>query len=153
MIKHWHFLWPVETDNKPATLDTLRVSPEASELCSLLNDRPILSSVFNFLRGFSLHNLYSKNPGFNSSKSQNSFSYLFIMTYLQFHYYASIVYKCNSLHPIQGVLKIYGFFFFLGMNTGLWEVLSCFRDTPGLVSKHTDPSGLHSRLGGFWTCH
>ncbi|KAB5562008.1 hypothetical protein PHYPO_G00013030 [Pangasianodon hypophthalmus] len=57
----------IETDSKPLTLDTLRVRPEASVLSSFVNDCPIISSVFNFLRGFSLHNLYGESPGFNTS--------------------------------------------------------------------------------------
>ncbi|XP_053488689.1 cytosolic phospholipase A2 zeta-like isoform X1 [Ictalurus furcatus] len=56
----------IETDKNASTLDTLRVSPGASVLCSFLNDCPIISTVFNFLRGFSLHNLYRKSPGFNT---------------------------------------------------------------------------------------
>ncbi|KAF4084373.1 hypothetical protein AMELA_G00127920 [Ameiurus melas] len=55
----------VETDNMDSTLDTLRVSSGASVLCSFLTNCPIISTVFNFLRGFSLHNLYRKSPGFS----------------------------------------------------------------------------------------
>lgn len=67
--------WPVETDNRSPTLDTLWVSPEASVLSSILNGSPIISSVFNFLRGFSLHNLYSENSAFNTSNGQDSRPY------------------------------------------------------------------------------
>ncbi|MCJ8736579.1 hypothetical protein PDJAM_G00014110 [Pangasius djambal] len=58
----------IETDDKYPTLDTLRVGSEASALSNFLNDRPIISSVFNFLRGFFLHNLYNESPNFNTSK-------------------------------------------------------------------------------------
>ncbi|XP_062863390.1 cytosolic phospholipase A2 zeta [Trichomycterus rosablanca] len=58
----------IETDNKRSTLDTMRVSNEASTLNKFLTGRPFISHVFNFLRGFFLHNLYSENNEFNTSK-------------------------------------------------------------------------------------
>ncbi|KAF5891464.1 cytosolic phospholipase A2 zeta-like isoform X2, partial [Clarias magur] len=57
----------LETDNKSPTLDTVRISPEASVLNSFLNHCPIVSSVYNFLKGFFLHDLYRKCPGFSST--------------------------------------------------------------------------------------
>uniref|UniRef100_A0AAR2JDA5 Phospholipase A2 n=1 Tax=Pygocentrus nattereri TaxID=42514 RepID=A0AAR2JDA5_PYGNA len=55
-------------DHKPATLDTLRVSPEAVVLSSFMNSRPVISKAFNFLRGFFLHNCYSEHSTFTSWK-------------------------------------------------------------------------------------
>ncbi|KAM9465847.1 cytosolic phospholipase A2 zeta-like [Clarias gariepinus] len=65
----------LETGNKSPTLDTLRISPEASVLSSFLNGCPIVSSVYNFLRGFSLHNLYSESPGFNTTNDTHPDTY------------------------------------------------------------------------------
>ncbi|KAM9466678.1 cytosolic phospholipase A2 epsilon-like [Clarias gariepinus] len=61
----------LETDNKSPTLDTVRISPEASVLNSFLNYCPIVSSVYNFLKGFSIHNLYRKCPGFNTTNESH----------------------------------------------------------------------------------
>ncbi|KAF4084374.1 hypothetical protein AMELA_G00127940 [Ameiurus melas] len=57
----------VESNETDLILDTIRDSPEASVLCSFLTNCPV-STVFNFLRGFSLHKLYRKSPGFNPFK-------------------------------------------------------------------------------------
>ncbi|KAI5102700.1 cytosolic phospholipase A2 zeta-like isoform X2 [Silurus meridionalis] len=57
----------IEKGNTSSTLNTLRVNPEASVLSGFLNGCPIISNVFNFLRGFTLHNLYSESSGFNTS--------------------------------------------------------------------------------------
>uniref|UniRef100_A0AAR2LI05 Phospholipase A2 n=1 Tax=Pygocentrus nattereri TaxID=42514 RepID=A0AAR2LI05_PYGNA len=59
---------PLKRDHKPATLDTLRVSPEAVVLSSFMNSRPVISKAFNFLRGFFLHNCYSEHSTFTSWK-------------------------------------------------------------------------------------
>ncbi|KAK3538091.1 hypothetical protein QTP70_029185 [Hemibagrus guttatus] len=61
----------IETNDKSATLDTLRIRPEASRLNSFVNDCPFISSVFNFLRGFFLHNLYRESSGFNTSNDNH----------------------------------------------------------------------------------
>ncbi|XP_053538667.1 cytosolic phospholipase A2 zeta [Ictalurus punctatus] len=58
----------IETDDKRQTMDTLRVRSEASAVSDFLTHRPIISRVFNFLRGFFLHDLYNKSPNFNTSK-------------------------------------------------------------------------------------
>ncbi|KAG7328602.1 hypothetical protein KOW79_008546 [Hemibagrus wyckioides] len=65
----------IETHNKSSTLDTLRIRPEASSLNSFVNDCPFISSVFNFLRGFSLHNSYRDNPGFNTCNDKHPDAY------------------------------------------------------------------------------
>ncbi|KAM9466381.1 cytosolic phospholipase A2 delta-like [Clarias gariepinus] len=57
----------IETDGKRPALDTLRVDSDASAFSKFLNDRPIISRVFNFLKGFFLHNLYTKSPNFDIS--------------------------------------------------------------------------------------
>ncbi|KAM9466385.1 cytosolic phospholipase A2 zeta-like [Clarias gariepinus] len=54
-------------DEKHPALDTLRVDSETSILNKFLNDRPIVSKVFNFLRGFFMHNSYTGSPNFNIS--------------------------------------------------------------------------------------
>ncbi|KAF5885046.1 cytosolic phospholipase A2 zeta-like, partial [Clarias magur] len=59
------------TDGKRPALDTLRVDSEASAFSKFLNDRPIISSIFNFLRGFFLHNSYTKSPNFDASNETN----------------------------------------------------------------------------------
>ncbi|XP_050957645.1 cytosolic phospholipase A2 zeta-like [Labeo rohita] len=60
-----------ETDDNPSTSDTLRISPMtywAKKLSSFLTSRPIISQVFNFLRGFHLHRNYSENCDFTTCK-------------------------------------------------------------------------------------
>ncbi len=64
----------VDTDDKPSTSDTLQVSPMtnlAKKLSNFLTSRPIISQVFNFLRGFHLHRNYSENCDFTTWKGQN----------------------------------------------------------------------------------
>ncbi|KAI4899858.1 hypothetical protein NFI96_010932, partial [Prochilodus magdalenae] len=56
----------IERDQKPSTLDTLRVSSEAVVLSRFMNSRPVISKVFNFLRGFFLHNSYSEYATFTA---------------------------------------------------------------------------------------
>ncbi|KAM9431994.1 cytosolic phospholipase A2 zeta-like, partial [Clarias gariepinus] len=56
----------LETDQISGNLDTVRINPEPSKLMNLLNFRPFVSTVYNFLKGFSLHNLYRENPRFNT---------------------------------------------------------------------------------------
>uniref|UniRef100_A0A673H464 Phospholipase A2, group IVF, tandem duplicate 2 n=1 Tax=Sinocyclocheilus rhinocerous TaxID=307959 RepID=A0A673H464_9TELE len=60
-----------QTDDKPSTSDTLQVSPMtnlAKKLSNFLTSRPIISQVFNFLRGFHLHRNYSENCDFTTWK-------------------------------------------------------------------------------------
>ncbi|KAM9466144.1 cytosolic phospholipase A2 zeta-like [Clarias gariepinus] len=54
-------------DEKHPALDNLPVDSETSILNKFLNDRPIVSKVFNFLRGFFMHNSYTGSPNFNIS--------------------------------------------------------------------------------------
>ncbi|KAM9466383.1 cytosolic phospholipase A2 delta-like [Clarias gariepinus] len=61
----------IEEEEKSPALDTLRVDSEASSLSNFMNDRPIISSVFNFIRGFFLHNSYTESPNFNISNDTN----------------------------------------------------------------------------------
>ncbi|XP_059374793.1 cytosolic phospholipase A2 zeta-like [Carassius carassius] len=56
-----------ETDSKPTALGTYLISPVtdfAKVLCDFMTIRPIVSQVYNFLRGFNLHNSYNENTGF-----------------------------------------------------------------------------------------
>ncbi|XP_016400701.1 cytosolic phospholipase A2 zeta-like [Sinocyclocheilus rhinocerous] len=60
-----------DKDDKPSTSDTLQVSPMtnlAKKLSNFLTSRPIISQVFNFLRGFHLHRNYSENCDFTTWK-------------------------------------------------------------------------------------
>ncbi|XP_051724626.1 cytosolic phospholipase A2 delta isoform X1 [Ctenopharyngodon idella] len=60
-----------DTDDKPTTSDTLQVSPMtdlAKKLSNFLTSRPIISEVFNFLRGFNLHRNYCENRDFTAWK-------------------------------------------------------------------------------------
>ncbi|XP_016343463.1 cytosolic phospholipase A2 delta-like [Sinocyclocheilus anshuiensis] len=60
-----------DTDDKSSTSDTLQVSPKtdlAKKLSIFLTCRPIISQVFNFLRGFHLHRNYSENCDFTTWK-------------------------------------------------------------------------------------
>uniref|UniRef100_A0A673IH06 Phospholipase A2, group IVF, tandem duplicate 1 n=1 Tax=Sinocyclocheilus rhinocerous TaxID=307959 RepID=A0A673IH06_9TELE len=57
----------VKTDSKPTALGTYLISPVtdfAKMLCGFMTSRPIVSQMYNFLRGFNLHNSYNKNTGF-----------------------------------------------------------------------------------------
>lgn len=68
-----HSLLSVDTDNNPTTSDTLQVSPMtdmAKKLNNFLTCRPIISQVFNFLRGFQLHRNYCDNCDFTAWKGQ-----------------------------------------------------------------------------------
>ncbi|XP_016379190.1 cytosolic phospholipase A2 zeta-like [Sinocyclocheilus rhinocerous] len=60
-----------DTDDKSSTSDTLQASPKtdlAKKLSIFLSSRPIISQVFNFLRGFHLHRNYSENCDFTTWK-------------------------------------------------------------------------------------
>ncbi|XP_052000966.1 cytosolic phospholipase A2 delta [Xyrauchen texanus] len=60
-----------DTDNIPSTLDTLQVSPMtnlAKMISNFLTCRPVISQVYNFLRGFYLHRNYSENSDFTAWK-------------------------------------------------------------------------------------
>uniref|UniRef100_A0A8C1Z0U1 Phospholipase A2 n=1 Tax=Cyprinus carpio TaxID=7962 RepID=A0A8C1Z0U1_CYPCA len=56
-----------ETDSKPTALGTHLIRPVtdfAKMLCDFMTSRPIVSQMYNFLRGFNLHTSYSENTGF-----------------------------------------------------------------------------------------
>ncbi|XP_073682658.1 cytosolic phospholipase A2 delta-like [Garra rufa] len=61
-----------ETDNKPSTSKKpIQVSPMTDfekMLSNFLTSRPIISQVFNFIRGFHLHRNYSENCEFTTCK-------------------------------------------------------------------------------------
>ncbi|KAF5891465.1 cytosolic phospholipase A2 zeta-like, partial [Clarias magur] len=61
----------LETDNISETFDTVRISPAPSEVKKIANFRPIVSSVYNFLKGFSLHKMYREGSGFNSTNAKH----------------------------------------------------------------------------------
>ncbi|KAF5891469.1 cytosolic phospholipase A2 zeta-like, partial [Clarias magur] len=61
----------LETDNISGNLDTVRINPELSEAKKILNFRPFVSSVYNFLKGYSLHNMYRVSPGFNTTNDKH----------------------------------------------------------------------------------
>uniref|UniRef100_A0A673H2X1 Phospholipase A2, group IVF, tandem duplicate 1 n=1 Tax=Sinocyclocheilus rhinocerous TaxID=307959 RepID=A0A673H2X1_9TELE len=57
----------VKTDSKPTALGTYLISPVtdfAKMLCGFMTSRPIVSQMYNFLRGFNLHSSYNENTGF-----------------------------------------------------------------------------------------
>ncbi|RXN38789.1 cytosolic phospholipase A2 zeta-like protein [Labeo rohita] len=67
-----------ETDSKPAALGTYLISPVtdfAKKLCGLMTSRPIVSQMYNFLRGFNLHNSYNENTGFIAWKGLELYLY------------------------------------------------------------------------------
>lgn len=108
----WFVLCHVETDDKQSTLDTLQHSSEASSLSNFSHGRPIICNVFNFLRGFFLHNTYTESSTFNTSKGQNiSYWFAHILTYTYT--------RGNFMSSASPVVL---FALFLGMNIGLWII-------------------------------
>ncbi|XP_060735006.1 cytosolic phospholipase A2 delta-like [Tachysurus vachellii] len=97
----------IERNTKSTNLDTLRIRPEASRLNSFLNDCPIISSVFNFLRGFALHNLYRESPEFNTSNDTHPDAFP------------------NKLTPVDSTLRLVDSGF--GINTAFSPVLRAHR--------------------------
>ncbi|XP_030643303.1 cytosolic phospholipase A2 zeta [Chanos chanos] len=62
----------VETNNKPSTLDTYFIKPVADMtkmLTSFLTNRPVISQMYNFLRGLYLHWNYSEHSTFTAWKN------------------------------------------------------------------------------------
>ncbi|XP_026141513.1 cytosolic phospholipase A2 zeta [Carassius auratus] len=56
-----------ETDSKPSALGTYLISPVtdlAKMLCGFMTSRPIVSQMYNFLRGFNMHCRYNENSSF-----------------------------------------------------------------------------------------
>ncbi|XP_052001294.1 cytosolic phospholipase A2 zeta isoform X2 [Xyrauchen texanus] len=63
-----------ETDSKPRALSTHLISPVtilAEIVSGFLNSRPIISQMYNFLRGLNLHKDYSENTGFITWKEKH----------------------------------------------------------------------------------
>ncbi|KAG7328644.1 hypothetical protein KOW79_008588 [Hemibagrus wyckioides] len=58
----------IETDDVDSTLDTTVLTSEPSLFSNLMHRRPIICKVFNFLRGFVLHNKYRESSTFNTSE-------------------------------------------------------------------------------------
>ncbi|KAG7328604.1 hypothetical protein KOW79_008548 [Hemibagrus wyckioides] len=58
----------IETDDDDSTLDTLVLASNASTLSNFMHGRPMICKVFNFLRGFVLHNKYRESSTFNTLK-------------------------------------------------------------------------------------
>ncbi|XP_076833819.1 cytosolic phospholipase A2 zeta isoform X2 [Brachyhypopomus gauderio] len=57
------------------TLDTSELGPDVTVLSSFLTGRPVISKVFNFLRGFFLHNNYSNHATFTTWKDKHPDSF------------------------------------------------------------------------------
>ncbi|XP_063047278.1 cytosolic phospholipase A2 zeta [Engraulis encrasicolus] len=56
-----------ETDNHPSTLDTLMIKPATDmveSITSFFTARPIITQMYNFMRGLALHWNYNTNNGF-----------------------------------------------------------------------------------------
>ncbi|KAL2083394.1 hypothetical protein ACEWY4_021167 [Coilia grayii] len=63
-----------ETDNQPSTLDTLMIKPATDmiqRITSLFTSRPIISEVYNFMRGLSLHWNYNTKNSFTTGKEKH----------------------------------------------------------------------------------
>ncbi|KAM9394923.1 cytosolic phospholipase A2 zeta [Salvelinus alpinus] len=64
----------IENDNEPTTLDTYLFKPitnTASSLTSLFTSRPVITQIYNFMRGFFLHRNYKDNRKFTSWKDMH----------------------------------------------------------------------------------
>ncbi|KAK2843738.1 hypothetical protein Q7C36_011953 [Tachysurus vachellii] len=58
----------LETDDDKSTLDTVVLGSQASTMSNFMHGRPMICKVYNFLRGFFLHNKYSEHSTFNTTK-------------------------------------------------------------------------------------
>ncbi|XP_070982010.1 cytosolic phospholipase A2 zeta-like [Oncorhynchus clarkii lewisi] len=64
----------IETDNEPTTLDTYLFKPvtnTASALTSFFTTRPVITQIYNFMRGFFLHWNYNDNSNFTAWKDMH----------------------------------------------------------------------------------
>ncbi|XP_020337275.1 cytosolic phospholipase A2 zeta [Oncorhynchus kisutch] len=64
----------IEFDNEPTTLDTYLFKPitnTASALTSFFTTRPVITQIYNFMRGFFLHRNYNDNSNFTSWKDMH----------------------------------------------------------------------------------
>ncbi|XP_026998828.2 cytosolic phospholipase A2 zeta-like [Tachysurus fulvidraco] len=61
----------IETDDDKSTLDTVVLGSQTSTLSDFMHGRPMICKVYNFLRGFFLHNKYSERSTFNTRKETN----------------------------------------------------------------------------------
>ncbi|XP_064790417.1 cytosolic phospholipase A2 zeta-like [Oncorhynchus masou masou] len=64
----------IETDNEPTTLDTYLFKPvtnTASALTSFFTTRPVITKIYNFMRGFFLHWNYNDNSNFTAWKDMH----------------------------------------------------------------------------------
>uniref|UniRef100_A0A8C8BZG0 Phospholipase A2 n=1 Tax=Oncorhynchus tshawytscha TaxID=74940 RepID=A0A8C8BZG0_ONCTS len=64
----------IECDNEPTTLDTYLFKPitnTASALTSFFTTRPVITQIYNFMRGFFLHRNYNDNSNFTSWKDMH----------------------------------------------------------------------------------
>ncbi|XDV43092.1 hypothetical protein PO909_011637 [Leuciscus waleckii] len=105
------------TDNNPKTSDTLQVSPMtnmAKKLNNFLTCRPIISQVFNFLRGFQLHRNYCDNSDFTAWKDTHPDAFP------------------NSLTPADATLGLVDSAFVL--KSGFPPVLRCNRHADVILS-------------------
>ncbi|XP_041920742.1 cytosolic phospholipase A2 zeta [Alosa sapidissima] len=60
-----------ETDSRPSTLDTFLIKPAsyiAQSITSFFNSRPIVSQIYNFMRGLYLHWDYNSKTGFTAGQ-------------------------------------------------------------------------------------
>ncbi len=67
-----------ETDSKPTALGTYLINPVtdfAKMLCGFMTSRPIVSQMYNFLRGFNLHSSYNENTSFITWKGLELYLY------------------------------------------------------------------------------
>lgn len=132
-MNKFHSFSSVDTDDKPTTSDTLQVSPMtdlAKKLSNFLTCRPIISQVFNFLRGFHLHRNYCENCDFTAWKGQN------IIYSVKF----SLLYTITLLNKFNQT------------GNGLIIKWTFCRHTPRCLPELSDTSRCHAWPGGLCFC-
>ncbi|XP_046885001.1 cytosolic phospholipase A2 zeta-like isoform X1 [Hypomesus transpacificus] len=64
----------IEADSEPITLDTYLLTPvtsTASMISSFFKSRPVITEIYNFMRGFFMHYNYNKNSNFKAWKDSH----------------------------------------------------------------------------------
>ncbi|XP_062319532.1 cytosolic phospholipase A2 zeta-like [Osmerus eperlanus] len=64
----------IEADSEPITLDTYLLTPitsTASVVSRFFKSRPVITEIYNFMRGFFMHSNYNKNSNFTAWKDSH----------------------------------------------------------------------------------